>query len=86
MSFQRQLNLTQLCSLFLLVAVAMASQPITSLNLIEALSREGAQQYSKLSIQQQNTVVAELAAMPIKTQDANSLRFSEKGKVLELAG
>ena len=64
------------------LAVAMASQPITSSNLLDALSTEGAQQYKLLSPQQQKIVVAKLQAMPVKTtQDAKSMRFSKKGKV-----
>ena len=64
-----------------MLAVALASQPITSSNLLDALCTEAAQQYLKLSPHQQKTVVAKLQAMPIKIQDAKSLRFSQNGKV-----
>ena len=69
------------CLLAATLAITHASQPITLSNVIDALSAEGLQQYSKLSLQQQEAAIVELAALAIKLQDAKSVRFSGKGKV-----
>ena len=71
--------------LFGLLAVTLAScQPITSPSVLGGLSKEGSEQYSKLSLRQQETAVAELQALSINLLDAKSLRFSPKGKVCHL--
>ena len=79
-------NLFGLVLLGLLAATLASHDPITLSNVLDVLSTEGLQQYQLLSLQQQEAVIVELAALAIKVQDAKSVRFSGKGKVRYVTG
>eukprot|EP00045_Choanoeca_perplexa_P006878 m.59957 g.59957 ORF g.59957 m.59957 type:complete len:750 (-) comp13831_c0_seq1:391-2640(-) len=69
---------TVLCCL---LATALAFKPITLTNILDALSKDGLQQYNNLSPLQQQSCVAELNALSIGLADARSVRFSTSGKI-----
>ena len=63
------------------VGTIFGSQPLTMLNVLDGLSKEGAKQFKRLGKAQRESTMAELQALNAQLQDARSFRFAASGEV-----